>query len=63
MILKACKVIKGHLLRNRFLDLNYAIFLLIVLVLYNLLLLLLSLLLVLLLNTYELAGIKVDLYK
>lgn len=54
MILKVYKVIKGHFLRNRFLDLNYAIFLLIVLVLPNLLLLLL-----LLSISYEVASIEI----
>lgn len=33
MILKVCKVIKGQFLRNRFPDLNYTIFLLMVLAL------------------------------
>lgn len=56
MILKVCKVIKGHFLRNRFLDLNYTVFLLIVLVLSNLLLLLL-------LNSFEVASIELDIYK
>lgn len=56
MILKVCKVIEGHFLRNRFLDLNYTVFLLIVLVLSNLLLLLL-------LNSFEVASIELDIYK